>query len=44
LFVWPAINEAYGMAILEAQAGGFQLSPEIPGAFGKFFATEKLVF
>ena len=22
LFVWPAINEAYGMAILEAQAAG----------------------
>jgi len=22
----------------------FQLSSEIPGAFGKFFATEKLVF
>ena len=22
LFVWPAVNEAYGMAIVEAQAGG----------------------
>jgi glycosyltransferase involved in cell wall biosynthesis len=22
LFVWPAVNEAYGMAILEAQAAG----------------------
>ncbi len=29
LFVWPAINEAYGMAILEAQASGL---PVVAGA------------
>jgi glycosyltransferase involved in cell wall biosynthesis len=29
LFVWPAMNEAYGMAILEAQASGL---PVIAGA------------
>lgn len=31
LFVWPAINEAYGMAILEAQAAGL---PVVAGASG----------
>ncbi|MEM1399901.1 MAG: glycosyltransferase family 4 protein, partial [Pseudomonadota bacterium] len=31
LMVWPAINEAYGMALLEAQAGGV---PVIAGASG----------
>jgi glycosyltransferase involved in cell wall biosynthesis len=30
LFVWPAINEAYGMATLEAQAAGL---PVIAGNF-----------
>jgi glycosyltransferase involved in cell wall biosynthesis len=29
LFVWPACNEAYGMALLEAQAGGL---PVVAGA------------
>ena len=29
LFVWPAINEAYGMALLEAQAAGL---PAVAGA------------
>ena len=31
LFVWPAINEAWGMAILEAQAAGL---PVVAGRFG----------
>jgi glycosyltransferase involved in cell wall biosynthesis len=31
LFVWPAINEAFGMALLEAQAGGL---PVVAGASG----------
>lgn len=31
LFVWPAINEAYGMAILEAQAAGL---PVVAGRSG----------
>jgi glycosyltransferase involved in cell wall biosynthesis len=31
LFVWPAVNEAYGMALLEAQAMG---CPVVAGAFG----------
>ena len=31
LFLWPAVNEAYGMALLEAQAFG---CPVIAGAYG----------
>lgn len=31
LFVWPAINEAYGMVLLEAQAGG---CPVVAGGYG----------
>jgi glycosyltransferase involved in cell wall biosynthesis len=31
LFVWPAINEAYGMSLLEAQAAGL---PVVAGAVG----------
>jgi glycosyltransferase involved in cell wall biosynthesis len=31
LFVWPAVNEAYGMVFLEAQAAG---CPVVAGAFG----------
>ncbi|HEY4164352.1 MAG TPA: glycosyltransferase family 4 protein [Dongiaceae bacterium] len=31
LFVWPAINEAFGMALLEAQACGL---PAVAGAWG----------
>jgi glycosyltransferase involved in cell wall biosynthesis len=31
MFVWPAVNEAYGMALLEAQAHG---CPVIAGAYG----------
>ncbi len=31
LFVWPAVNEAYGMALLEAQCGGL---PVVAGRYG----------
>jgi glycosyltransferase involved in cell wall biosynthesis len=31
LFLWPAVNEAYGMALLEAQARG---CPVVAGSFG----------
>ena len=31
LFVWPAVNEAYGMVLLEAQALG---CPVVAGAYG----------
>jgi glycosyltransferase involved in cell wall biosynthesis len=31
LFVWPAVNEAYGMVLLEAQASG---CPVVAGAYG----------
>lgn len=31
LFVWPAVNEAYGMALLEAQAAGV---PVVAGNYG----------
>jgi glycosyltransferase involved in cell wall biosynthesis len=31
LFVWPAVNEAYGMVLLEAQAHG---CPVVAGAYG----------
>lgn len=31
LYLWPAVNEAYGMALLEAQAAGL---PVVAGAFG----------
>ena len=31
LFLWPAVNEAYGMALLEAQAHG---CPVVAGSFG----------
>src|SRR5207253_10569965 len=31
LLVWPAVNEAYGMALLEAQACG---CPVLAGAYG----------
>lgn len=31
IYVWPAVNEAYGMAILEAQAAGL---PVVAGAVG----------
>jgi glycosyltransferase involved in cell wall biosynthesis len=36
LFVWPAINEAVGMALLEAQASGL---PVVAGAAGGVAAT-----
>lgn len=31
LFAWPAVNEAYGMALLEAQAAGL---PAVAGGYG----------
>ena len=31
VFLWPAVNEAYGMALLEAQAAG---CPVVAGAYG----------
>jgi glycosyltransferase involved in cell wall biosynthesis len=31
VFVWPAVNEAYGMVLLEAQAFG---CPVVAGAYG----------
>ncbi len=36
LLIWPAINEAYGMALLEAQAAGL---PAVAGASGGVAAT-----
>jgi glycosyltransferase involved in cell wall biosynthesis len=38
LFVWPAINEAFGMALLEAQAAGL---PVVVGASGGVAAIVK---
>ena len=35
LFVWPAINEAYGMAILEAQAAGLPVIAGNSGGVGQ---------
>ncbi|HSE78898.1 MAG TPA: glycosyltransferase family 4 protein [Alphaproteobacteria bacterium] len=38
LFVWPAINEAYGMAILEAQACGLPVVAGRSGGVGEIVA------
>jgi hypothetical protein len=38
LFVWPAINEAYGMAILEAQASGLPVVAGNSGGVGAIVA------
>ncbi|HJS32684.1 MAG TPA: glycosyltransferase family 4 protein, partial [Alphaproteobacteria bacterium] len=38
LFVWPAINEAYGMAILEAQASGLPVVAGRSGGVGEIVA------
>jgi len=38
LFVWPAINEAYGMAILEAQASGLAVVAGNSGGVGTIVA------
>jgi glycosyltransferase involved in cell wall biosynthesis len=38
LFVWPAINEAYGMALLEAQASGVPVAAGRSGGVGDVVA------
>ena len=38
LFVWPAINEAYGMALLEAQASGLPVVASSSGGVGDIIA------
>lgn len=38
LFVWPAINEAFGMAILEAQASGLAVVAGASGGVGDIVA------
>jgi glycosyltransferase involved in cell wall biosynthesis len=38
LFVWPAINEAYGMALLEAQAAGLAVVAGDSGGVGDVIA------
>jgi glycosyltransferase involved in cell wall biosynthesis len=38
LFVWPAINEAFGMALLEAQASGLPVVAGISGGVGDIVA------
>lgn len=41
LFVWPAINEAYGMAILEAQAAGLPVVAGRSGGVPEIVAHER---
>jgi glycosyltransferase involved in cell wall biosynthesis len=41
LFVWPAINEAYGMALLEAQASGLAAVAGNSGGVGAVVADGK---
>ena len=41
LMVWPAINEAFGMAMLEAQATGLPSSPDGRAAFRMSCTTAK---
>jgi glycosyltransferase involved in cell wall biosynthesis len=41
LFVWPAINEAYGMAILEAQATGLPVVAGDSGGVGQIIRNGK---
>jgi glycosyltransferase involved in cell wall biosynthesis len=41
LFVWPAINEAYGMAILEAQASGLAVVAGNSGGVGAVVLDDK---
>jgi len=40
LFVWPAIGEAYGMALLEAQASGLPAVAGASGGVGQVLASE----
>jgi glycosyltransferase involved in cell wall biosynthesis len=39
LFVWPAINEAFGMALLEAQAAGLPVVAGASGGVGEIVAA-----
>jgi len=41
LFIWPAINEAYGMAILEAQAAGLPVVAGNSGGVGQIVRDGK---
>jgi len=40
IFVWPAINEAFGMALLEAQASGLPVVAGASGGVGDIVATD----
>jgi len=40
LFVWPACNEAFGMAMLEAQASGLPVVAAAEGGVGEIVVTE----
>lgn len=40
LFVWPACNEAFGMALLEAQASGLPVVAGAVGGVGEIVASE----
>jgi glycosyltransferase involved in cell wall biosynthesis len=44
LFVWPAINEAYGMALLEAQASGLAVIAGNSGGVGAVVADGETGF
>ena len=41
LFVWPAINEAFGMALLEAQASGLPVVAGASGGVGSIIAASE---
>lgn len=41
LYVWPAVNEAYGMAILEAQAAGLPVVAGHSGGVGEIVSQGK---
>jgi glycosyltransferase involved in cell wall biosynthesis len=41
LYVWPAVNEAYGMAILEAQASGLPVIAGASGGVGSIVADRR---
>lgn len=41
LYVWPAVNEAFGMAILEAQASGLPVVAGATGGVGEIVAHEQ---
>ena len=41
LYVWPAVNEAFGMAILEAQATGLPVVAGASGGVGEIVAQDR---